>query len=72
MSNIPDQKERLMQHFESGRVLRRLDAWEELGIIEAPARISELRKMGYPIITKMIPVVNRYGQTVNVALWSKG
>ena len=72
MSNIPDQKERLMQHFESGRVLRRLDAWEELGIIEAPARISELRKMGYPIITKMIPVANRYGQTVNIALWSKG
>lgn len=34
-------------------------------------RISELRSTNYPIVTKMITVTNRYGESVRVAEWRK-
>ena len=66
---MKSQKERILEHLQDGNRLCRLDTWEKLGIIEAPARISELRKEGHPISTKMITVVNRYGEKVRVAEW---
>lgn len=71
MSKIPTQRERLIAFFDSGKTLTRLTAWSELGILEAPARISELRSTNYPIATKMISVKNRYGEIVRVAEWRK-
>ena len=41
------QKERILEHLQEGRSLNRLDSWQELGVLEAPARISELRKDGH-------------------------
>lgn len=71
MSKIPSQRERLIAFFDSGKTLTRLTAWSELGILEAPARISELRSANYPIVTTMITVKNRYGESVRVAEWRK-
>lgn len=71
MSKIPSQRERLVSFFDSGKTLTRLTAWSELGILEAPARISELRSSNYPIVTNMITVTNRYGESVRVAEWRK-
>lgn len=64
------QKQRILDHLKSGKTLTRLNSWSELGVIEAPARITELRQEGYPINTEMRPVKNRYGETVRVAVWS--
>ena len=64
------QKERILEHLKSGRLLTRLNSWDELGIIEAPARICELKADGYSIKTKMVTVINRYGEKVRIAQWS--
>ena len=64
------QQDRLLNHLQEGKTLTRLESWELLGILEAPARISELRAKGHDIKTKMIGVVNRYGEGVKVAQWS--
>jgi hypothetical protein len=64
------QAERILKHLRSGRTLTRLDSWSELGVLEAPARISELRQQGAPIITTMKTVTNRYGDKVRIAVWS--
>ena len=64
------QQERILDYLQSGRTFTRLNAWQELGIIEAPARISELRAKGHNIATKMITVQNRYGESIRVAEWS--
>jgi hypothetical protein len=61
---------RILNHLNAGRVLNRLDGWDLLGILETPARISELRKQGHPIQTNMITVTNRFGDPVSVAEWS--
>ena len=64
------QKERILEHLKSGRLLTRLNSWDELGIIEAPARICELKADGYSIKTKMVTVINRYHEKVRIAQWS--
>ena len=64
------QGQRILQHLEQGKTLNRLNSWHELGILEAPARISELKQQGHEINTKMIPVINRYKQKVSIAEWS--
>ena len=63
------QKQRILDYLQAGNILTRLDSWETLGVIEAPARISELRSDGYPIETEMYFVTNRYGEKVKVARW---
>lgn len=70
MKNVPSQSDRIRAYLDSGKTLTRLNAWSELGILEAPARISELRHT-YPISTTMITVTNRYGESVRVAEWRK-
>ncbi len=70
MKNVPSQSDRILAYLDSGKTLTRLNAWSELGILEAPARISELQKT-YPIKTTMISVNNRYGKSVRIAQWSK-
>ena len=66
----PSQKERLLAHLQSGKTLMRVEAWSALGILEAPARISELKSKGHKIKTTMITVKNRYGEPVRIAEWS--
>ena len=65
-----NQQQRIHEYLADGNTLTRLDAWDKLGILEAPARISELRADGVPIITEMFTVTNRYGEPVRIAKWS--
>jgi len=67
-----NQRDRIKKFLEMGQTLTRLNAWARLGILEAPARISELRAEGHDIKTKMVTVRNRYGHKVSVAEWSMG
>lgn len=64
------QRERILDYLTNVGPLVRIHSWEKLGILEAPARISELRARGHNIKTEMIPVTNRFGETVKVARWS--
>ena len=64
------QKDRVLAYLEAGHVLTRLNAWDELGVIETPARISELKAAGHPIKTTMTTVMNRYGEKVRIAKWT--
>lgn len=64
------QSKRILDYLQSGKKLTRLNSWSELGVIECPARICELRQRGHPIRTEMKTVTNRYGESVRVAEWS--
>ena len=64
------QQTRILEYLESGKTLTRLNAWSELGCLESPARVSELRAKGVTINTKMVTVKNRYGEKVRIAEWS--
>lgn len=66
----PTQGERVLAHLEQGLTINRLQGWDYLGVLELPARITELRQKGYNIKTRMITVKNRFGESVRVAEWS--
>ncbi len=68
--HMKTQKQRLLEHLQSGRSLTRLQSWDVLGILEAPARVSELRGDGYNIETRMKTVSNKYGESVRIAVWT--
>jgi hypothetical protein len=63
------QQDRILEYLKEGKTLTRLNAWDNLGILEAPARISELRNKGHNIQTGFKTVLNRYGEKVKIAEW---
>ena len=63
------QYNRVKQHLESGKTLTRLEALNDLGILNPTARISELRADGIPVETRMVGVYNRWDAKVKVAQW---
>jgi hypothetical protein len=65
-----NQRERILDYLRSGKTLTRINSFSELGVLEAPARIHELKKEGHDIRTRTITGSNRYGETVRVAEWS--
>jgi len=67
-----NQQDRILDYLKAGNTLTRLNAWSQLGVLEAPARISELRSQGHYIKTKMVTVSNRYGDRVRIAEWKMG
>lgn len=70
--NKPEEKtmtqaERVLDYLESGKKLTRLNAFNELGIIELSSRICELKSKGHKVNKKMITVKNRYDEKCSVA-----
>ena len=61
------QREQILGYLEENRSITPLDAIGELGIMRLASRISELKKMGYPIAKTMRSGKNRYGKTVSYA-----
>lgn len=45
--------------------------WSPLRALTTPIKSQKNNREGYPIKTKMITVINRYGEAVRVAEWSK-
>ena len=64
------QQKRILNYLEQGKTLTRLNSWDELGILEAPARISELRAAGHKMHTEMVTIRNRYEEPVRIAKWT--
>lgn len=59
------QRERIIRWFEDHDSLTRAEAFTELGIVEMPARICELERMGYQFGRETVFTKNRYGEKVN-------
>lgn len=60
----------MLKAFQAGKTLTRKICYEDLGIIESGARVTEMRNKGINIKTKKVAVINRHGKRVQVAEWS--
>ena len=58
--------DRILAHLEAGYPITSMEAIYKYGNTRLAASISVLRKAGYEIEGKLIPVINRYGKTVYV------
>lgn len=76
MANIIDTKQRQTQHerilawFDNHASLTRWEALTFLGIWEAPARISGLRKQGYKFHTQLENGKSESGYPFQSAVWT--
>lgn len=68
----PKQVERIVDYMSQFGSITQFEAIRDLGVMRLASRISELRKMGYPIEDSMIPVKNRFGETCYIKQYKLG
>ena len=72
MHSKPKQVERIVDYMNRFGSITQFEAIRDLGVMRLASRISELRKMGYPIEDAMIPVKNRFGETCYIKQYKLG
>ena len=65
-----NQADRILGYMETHPSITSLDAIREFGCTRLSARISDLRKKGYPIIGNPVMVKNRDNKSVRVTAYS--
>ena len=70
MNTNPTQAERILDYMHEHQGITQFDALNKLGVMRLASRISELRRNGYEITSKMVKVQNRYGETCRVKRYS--
>lgn len=62
------QNDRILKYMKTHKKgITQLKALEKFGCLRLSGRIHDLRSMGYPIMTNIIEVPNRYGEVSRVA-----
>lgn len=59
----------VLNHMETREGITSWEAYERYGITRLSSIIHRIRKRGYKVITKLKSTENRYGNTVNYAVY---
>lgn len=62
----PTQNERIISYINQFGSITQLEALQDLGVMRLASRISDLRRLGYPIISEIATVKNRYGEKCHI------
>ena len=57
------QAERIIDYIDKFGSITQYEALQDLGVMRLASRISDLKKMGFPIESEIQPVQNRFGET---------
>lgn len=68
----PTQNERILDYIAEFGSITQFEASNDLGIMRLASRISDLKRLGYPIDSKVIEVKNRFGETCHVKSYYTG
>lgn len=66
----PTQNQRILDYINQNGSITQLDALKELGVMRLASRISDLRRQGWSIISKIEAVENRYGEKCHIKRYS--
>lgn len=66
------QEELILDYIEEFGSITALDAMRDLGCMRLASRISDLKKLGYPIESKVETVKNRWGKKCYIKRYSVG
>lgn len=66
----PTQNQRILDYIHEFGGITQLDALRDLGVMRLASRISDLKRLGYPIISAVVPVKNRYGEVCHIKSYS--
>ena len=64
------QTERILEYIETFGSITQYEALKDLGVMRLASRVSDLKKMGYPIESKTEAVKNRFGESCYVKRYS--
>lgn len=59
----PTQNQRILDYIEKFGSITQFEALQDLGVMRLASRISDLRRLGYPIVSTVVPVKNRFEET---------
>lgn len=62
----PTQNDRILDYIDRFGSITQLDALADLGIMRLASRISDLRRLGFPIVSEMETVKNRFGEKCHI------
>lgn len=62
----PTQNERILQYLNEFGSITQLEALRDIGCMRLASRISDLKRLGYPIISEVEVVKNRYGEKSHI------
>ena len=65
------QCERILKYMDDFGSITALEAMQDLGIMRLASRICDLKKQGYIIKKEYIKKINRYGEPVHIAKYSR-
>lgn len=68
----PTQNERIIGYLNQHGRITQLEALQELGIMRLASRISDLKRLGYPIESKMETVKNRFQEDCHIKVYFLG
>lgn len=68
----PTQAQQVLRYMETFEYITQFEAMNALGIMRLASRISELKRNGYNIESKTIPVKNRFGKVCHVKQYTLG
>ena len=68
----PTQNERILDYIKDFGSITRLEAMRDIGVMCLNSRVSDLRRLGYPIISTPETVLNRYGEKCRIYRYSLG
>ncbi len=66
----PTQNERILQYIDEFGSITQFEALRDLGVMRLASRISDLRRLGYPVISTSEAVRNRYGEKCRIKRYS--
>ena len=71
MSNSnPTQAQRVLDYMEQHGSITQFEALNELGVMRLASRVSDLKRKGIPISSKIEPVKNRFDEVCRVKRYS--
>lgn len=72
VKHIPTQNDRIIDYIKRFGSITQLEALQDLGVMRLASRISDLRKLGYPIISEQEVVKNRFGENCHIKRYRIG
>lgn len=66
----PTQNQRILDYIEEFGGITQFEALSELGVMRLASRVSDLKRQGFPIVSKVVPVKNRYGEVCHIKSYS--
>lgn len=66
----PTQNDRIIEYIDRFGSITQLEALQDLGVMRLASRISDLRSLGYPIVSNTEEVKNRFGEKCHIKRYS--